>query len=175
MNHNFRQKWLGVVLTILITYPIVSAAKDEVVVIKDVRHLKVFYEEGRFAGWPSNNGIWQWGNEILAGFSLGYLAPPEERGLHQNDSGRPRSRMLGRSMDGGESWSVSEAEYPDGELQRLPADIAFDTPDFALNARGDRAFISLDRGRTWRGPFRLPFADLHLSARTDYQVLGPKT
>ena len=174
MNHNFRKKWLGVALTIAITYPIVSAAKDEVVVIKDVRHLKVFYEEGRFAGWPANNGIWQWGNEILAGFSLGYLAPPEERGLHQIDSGRPRSRMLGRSMDGGESWSVSEAEYPDGELQRLPADIAFDTPDFALNARGDRAFISLDRGRTWRGPFRLPFADLHLSARTDYQVLGPK-
>jgi hypothetical protein len=32
----------------------------------------------------------------------------------------------------------------------------------------------LDRGRTWSGPFRLPFADLHLRARTDYQVLGPK-
>ncbi|MHC4629126.1 MAG: exo-alpha-sialidase, partial [Planctomycetota bacterium] len=44
----------------------------------------------------------------------------------------------------------------------------------ALNARGDRAFISLDKGRTWSGPFRLPFADLHLRARTDYQVLGPK-
>jgi hypothetical protein len=53
-------------------------------------------------------------------------------------------------------------------------DIAFDAPGFALNARGDRAFVSRDRGRTWSGPFRLPFADLHLRARTDYQVLGPQ-
>ena len=43
-------------------YPIVSSAKDDAVVIEDARLLKVFYEKGRFAGWPANNGIWQWGN-----------------------------------------------------------------------------------------------------------------
>jgi len=174
MNNWFRQKWLGFVLMIAIMFPIVLSAKDQAVVIEDARHLKVFYEESRFAGWPANNGIWQWGDEILVGFSLGYLAPPEKQGLHQIDPARPRSNMLARSLDGGEIWSVSESGYPDGELQRFPTDIAFDAPGFALNARGDKAFISLDRGRTWTGPFRLPFADLNLRARTDYQVLGPK-
>ena len=174
MTNSLGQKWLGFALTIAMTYPIVSSAKDEAVVIEDVRHVKVFYEEGRFAGWPANNGIWKWGNEILVGFSLGYLAPPGKQGLHQIDPDRPQSSMLARSLDGGETWSVSNAGYPDGEVQMFPANIAFDASGFTLNARGDTAFISLDRGRTWTGPFRLPFADLHLRARTDYQVLGPK-
>jgi len=58
----------------------------------DVRHVKVFHQPGRFAGWPANNGIWQWGNEILVGFSLGYLAPPGKQGLHQIDPDRPRPK-----------------------------------------------------------------------------------
>jgi len=174
MTNDIRQELIVAVLMIVVTFPIVSSAKGEAVAIEDARHLTVFYEKGRFAGWPANNGIWQWGNEILVGFSLGYLAPPEKQGLHQIDPVRPSSNMLARSLDGGESWSVSEAGYPDGEPQRFPTDIAFDAPGFALNARGGKAYISLDRGRTWAGPFRLPFADLHLRARTDYQVLGPK-
>ncbi len=174
-----KRNWLGAVLAIAITYPIVSLAKDEAVVIEEARHLKVFYEKSRFAGWPAGNGIWQWGNEILVGFKLGYLAPPETQGLHQIDRVRPWSSMLARSLDGGETWLVSEAGYPGGKLQRFPTDILFDASDFALSVRaepwgGDTAFISLDRGRTWNVPFRLPFADLHLIARTDYQVLGPK-
>ena len=35
------KKWLGVALTIAITYPIVSMAKEEAVIIKDARHLKI--------------------------------------------------------------------------------------------------------------------------------------
>jgi len=169
-----RQLWLSVALTIAAVCPAISSPINEAIIIKDARHLKVFYEKGRFAGWPANNGIWQWDNEILVGFSLGYLAPPEEEGLHQIDPTRPRSTMLARSLDGGETWRVSEAGYPDGELKPFPTDIAFNAPGFALNARGESAFVSLDKGRTWSGPFRLPFADLHLRARTDYQVLGPK-
>src|SRR5690606_36365357 len=33
-----------------------------------VQHLKIYAEDGRFAGWPANNGIWMWGDEILVGF-----------------------------------------------------------------------------------------------------------
>jgi len=174
MVNSLRENWLCVAIVIVTTYSVVSLAGGQAVVIEDARHLKVFYEEGRFAGWPANNGIWQWGDEILVGFSLGYLAPREQRGLHQIDPARPRSIMLARSLDGGETWSASEAGYPDGQLQQFPTDIAFDAPGFALNTRGDRAFISLDKGRTWNGPYRLPFADLNLRARTDYQVLGPR-
>ncbi|MHC4735660.1 MAG: sialidase family protein [Planctomycetota bacterium] len=174
MTSGLRQKWFFIALTIAITYPIVSLAKGPAVVIEDARHLKVFYEKGRFAGWPANNGIWQWDNEILVGFSLGYLAPPDKKGLHQIDPARSRTSMLARSLDAGQTWSVSEAGYPDGPLLPFPTDIPFDASGFALNARGDKAFISLNRGRTWNGPFRLPFVDLNLRARTDYQVLGSK-
>ena len=168
------QRWLGIALLTVIVLPVVSLAKDPAVIVEDARHLKVFHEKGRFSGWPANNGIWQWSNEILVGFSLGYLAPPKKQGLHQIDPVRPQSNMLARSLDGGETWLASEAGYPDGQLQQFLTDIAFDAPGFTLNARGDKAFISLDKGRNWTGPFRLPFADLHLRARTDYQVLGPK-
>jgi hypothetical protein len=174
MANGLIQKWFVTTLTIAIMFPWISLAKEQAVNIDDARHLKVFHEKGRFAGWPANNGIWQWNNEILVGFSLGYLAPPEKQGLHQIDPVRPQSNMLARSLDGGETWLTSEAVYPDGEPQRFPTDIAFDASGFALNARGNTAFISLDKGRSWTGPFRLPFADLHLRARTDYQVLGPK-
>jgi hypothetical protein len=174
MTDRRAQLWLGFALMITVTTPIAAMTDDVAVTIEDAQHLKVFCEKGRFAGWPANNGIWQWSNEILVGFSLGFLAPPEQRGLHEIDSGRPRSLMLARSLDGGETWSVSEAGYPEGEPKPFPTDMAFDASGFTLNARGDTAFISLDRGRTWQGPFRLPFADLHLRARTDYQVLGSK-
>ena len=40
--------------------------------VKPIHHTEVYYEAGRFAGWPANNGIWSWGNEIVVGFSLGY-------------------------------------------------------------------------------------------------------
>ena len=82
MTSSLRQKWLCVAFMMATTCPIISSARDEAVVIEEARHLKAFHEVGRFAGWPANNGIWQWGNEILVGFSLGYLAPPEKQGLH---------------------------------------------------------------------------------------------
>ena len=41
-------------------------------VADDAKHVKVYYEEGRFGGWPANFGIWSWGNEILTGYSRGY-------------------------------------------------------------------------------------------------------
>lgn len=33
-----------------------------------IRHVIVLNEKGRFCGWPANNGVWGWGNEILVGF-----------------------------------------------------------------------------------------------------------
>jgi len=29
------------------------------------RHVLIFGEEGKFAGWPANHGMWIWDNEIL--------------------------------------------------------------------------------------------------------------
>ena len=49
-------------------------------------HVEVFNEAGRFAGWPANNGIWNWGNEIVVGFTLGYH---KEKTGHTIDPDRP--------------------------------------------------------------------------------------
>src|SRR5436190_5853115 len=40
-----------------------------------VQNVIVHKEAGRFGGWPANNGIWSWGNEIVVGFKLGYFKP----------------------------------------------------------------------------------------------------
>jgi hypothetical protein len=37
-----------------------------------VRHVIVYKGPGRFWGWPANNGIWQWNDEILVGFKFAY-------------------------------------------------------------------------------------------------------
>src|SRR5690625_7897657 len=33
-----------------------------------IQHIDIYKEDGRFAGWPANNGAWNWGDEILVGF-----------------------------------------------------------------------------------------------------------
>ena len=70
MTNSRGQPWLGFALMMTITSPISCMARDASVVVENARHVQVFYEKGRFAGWPANNGIWQWGSEILVGFSL---------------------------------------------------------------------------------------------------------
>ena len=37
-----------------------------------LQHMEVCSQPGRFAGWPANNGIWSWGDEIVIVFTLGY-------------------------------------------------------------------------------------------------------
>jgi hypothetical protein len=70
----------------------------------------VYKEEGRFAGWPANHGIWAWGDEILVGFSRGY---DKDRGpYHHIDHDRPEDFLLARSRDGGLTWAVEEPQPP---------------------------------------------------------------
>jgi hypothetical protein len=162
------------------------------------RHVKVYAEPGRFGGWPANHGIWSWGDEILVGFSAGYFKDngPDR---HAIDHDRPEEHLLARSQNGGETWTV-ENPAEDGALipagpalhgitppglqeppwEDCPGGINFKDPDFALtvrmtdaNAGASRFSYSLDRGHTWRGPFRLPlFHQSGIAARTDYLVMG---
>ena len=34
-----------------------------------IEHVVVSEKEGRYHGWPANNGIWSWGDEILVAFT----------------------------------------------------------------------------------------------------------
>lgn len=66
-------------------------------------------------------------------------------------------------------------------LQDLAEKIDFTHPDFAMTVRMEntnngvsRLFTSYDRGKSWRGPYRLPlFGQKGVMGRTDYVVNGP--
>ena len=166
-----------------------------------VRHVTVYHESGRFGGWPANHGIWNWGNEILVGFSRGYhkdLGPDR----HAIDRDKPEDHLLARSLDGGLTWKIEDpssqgALIPSGQAMHgklapglrpkewtdCPGGIQFTHPDFAMTLRmtnthvGPSCFYySYDRGRLWQGPFRFPnLGTGGIAARTDYIVEGPDT
>jgi len=138
------------------------------------RNVVVYYESGRFAGWPANGGLWSWGNEIVVGFALAYYK--ENKLGHSNDPLRGSKSVLARSADGGETWTVENPENitgRGGEISACPGNIDFTHPDFAMKCAGSIFLISYDRGRTWQGPYQLPDIGKPLTARTDCLVNGP--
>jgi len=156
-----------------------------------IRHVKVYYEPGRYGGWPANHGIWSWENEILVGFVGGYH---KERTGHTIDPEKSRRHLFGRSLDGGETWFIENA-YENGiqgesenhtpipgasfkPATACPGNIDFVHPDFAMTLRRmdnnigpSHFYYSYDRGKAWEGPFELPNGDTPgIAARTDYIV-----
>lgn len=138
------------------------------------KHVIVYYQPGRFGGWPANNGIWNWKNEILVGFVRAYYK--ENKYHHSVDRTKPSTYALARSLDGGETWNIEDPDnfVGDGKtVSKLTRKIEFNHPDFALRAKNDNFFITYDRGKTWKGPFNFPDFQLgELSSRTDYLVNG---
>jgi len=143
-------------------------------------HKVVFFERGRYGGWPANQGIWSWDNEILVGFVRGYH---QERPGHTIDPDRPQEKVFARSLDGGETWKVENPlKTPAGpsETGRLGYAMDFTLPDFALTLRNfdhhagpSYFFHTDDRGASWKGPYLLPdIGTPWIAARTDYIVDG---
>lgn len=161
------------------------------------RHVVVYREPGRFAGWPANHGMWIWGDEILVGFSRGYYK--DHGASHHIDREKPEEFMLARSMDGGVTWAVEEPQppgalvgtrgmrhglVPPGAPVEHPIDLTipmnFTAPGFALTLRMEspdagvsRFYYSTDRGHAWHGPYRFPLlGQKGVMARTDYLASG---
>ncbi|GMW01293.1 MAG: hypothetical protein AMXMBFR84_24300 [Candidatus Hydrogenedentota bacterium] len=149
-----------------------------------VENAIVYKEDGRFAGWPANNGMWNWGNEIVVGFMQGYFKF-FDKDEHAQDPAKPSLPRFARSLDGGKTWTLEIPTFLDdngGEKdpvpQTAPADFAH--PDFAMrirmnNKRGasPRIYYSYDRCKTWEGPYAFPMFDqTRIMARTDYLVSG---
>ncbi|MGD9856264.1 MAG: hypothetical protein AB7U20_15070, partial [Planctomycetaceae bacterium] len=78
------------------------------------QHTIVYQHDGHFAGWPANNGIWNWGDEIVVGFTLGYYKK-NPTGGHDIDRDKPSTVRQARSLDGGETWEVEVPTYIDDE------------------------------------------------------------
>lgn len=144
----------------------------------------VFYKPGRFGGWPANNGVWSWGNEILLGFELGYHKTGISGG-HAIRNDRPSKSVLARSLDGGYTWQLEEpSNYVDSpvdapEFYQEPPGFDFSRPGFALRISKGRMFVSFDRGKSWDGPYKISINASgeklgELTSRTDYLVLGPE-
>ena len=144
----------------------------------------VYYDSGRFAGWPANNGVWSWGDEILVGFELGYHKT-DVSGGHSIREDMPSVKALGRSTDGGRTWKL---EIPDhfvetdndkpSNYNKSPG-INFSHPGLAMRIVNNRYFVSYDRGANWEGPYSITIEAQgeeigKLTSRTDYLVLGPK-
>lgn len=138
-------------------------------------HTVVYYEEGRFAGWPANGGIWHWGNEILVAFNQAWFKHNPFH--HSIDNTKPGGNVLGRSTDGGQTWQVEEPEtFAKGNAPtiELAGAIDFSNPNLAIRNDRQSFTVSLDRGKTWQGPFEFEGLDMgKLSSRTDYLVNSP--
>lgn len=181
--------WIRIALIVVVTA--VACLAEQAA---SARHVVVYKQDGRFAGWPANHGMWSWGNEIVVGFEIGYFK--DNPTGHDIDRSLPAEHVLARSLDGGETWKI---ERPEGlrpppntrvasvltasggrEPVDCPGGINFTHPDFALTLRMEsnhtgpsRFHYSYDRGRSWEGPFRLPpIGQPGIAARTDYLVNG---
>ncbi len=183
-------------IVIIVTLLVVSSSARAL----DAENVVVYREDGRFGGWPANHGMWNWGNELLVGFSAGYF---KDNGpaRHAIDHDKPEEHLLARSLDGGKTWKIENPakqgvliprgkalhgiELP-GVVDRpwidCPGGIDFTHPDFAMTLRmsdnnggQSRFYYSTDRGHHWQGPFKFPLlGQSGVSARTDYVVNGPQ-
>lgn len=160
-----------------------------------IQHLKVYSEEGRFAGWPANNGIWIWGDEILVGFVE--AVHQETEGFHTYNQETARNKYA-RSLDGGETWTIEDAfergqtgfaydhSIPN-DLAETPVDLEepiedFTDPGFVITFMRDNYhngpstfYYSMNRGKEWNGPYAFPDLGTNgVGTRTDYIVEGPQ-
>ncbi len=149
------------------------------------QNLVIFNEPGRYGGWPANHGLWQWGDELVAGFEVAWFKHPVND--HAVDRGKPFENWQARSLDGGRTWQM-EHDLPFTPLghEKQPAPLSapldFTAPDFALMFRfgglhdGPSWFYtSDDRCRTWKGPYAFAVDGVDkICTRTDLIILGPR-
>lgn len=111
-------------------------------------NITIFNEPGRYGGWPANHGLWQWGDELVAGFEVAWFKHPAND--HAVDRSKPFECWQARSLDGGRTWK-NENDLPFRMIgkEKPPVPLAepldFTAPDFALMFR----FGGLHEGPSW--------------------------
>ena len=159
-------------------------------------HSVVYHDPGFWAATPANNGgngpTWQWGDELLIGFTRGTFLRADKG--HQCTYDQPFESHLARSTDDGASWTTWQPSGYAGNLnpaeaQPLRSGLDFSGAGFVLRAEGAgyhgnraaRWFHSDDRGASWHGPHAFTglldhpeLAGKEFTARTSYFVDGPR-
>lgn len=188
-------KQLLTIVFLLFTFFNSNAVENKKNIQEYPHHVKVYYEKGKYGGWPANWGIWNWEKEILVGFSQ---ADHEDKTKSHTFNKNSSIAKFARSLDGGVSWSIEDA-YENGITEAtvehniinksIPArvlneKIDFTHPDFAITFRmcdmivGPSSFyFSYNRGKKWNGAFKLmvDFRDRNpagIVTRTDYIIDG---
>ncbi|HBG26548.1 MAG TPA: hypothetical protein DDX75_05590 [Phycisphaerales bacterium] len=148
------------IILILILTSICTASENKI----------VYTEEGKFCGWPANEGIWSWGDEILVGFNIGQYKH-DDPGHDCNLAGFIGT-VQARSLDGGNIWTIEMPHVLDlRKGAKLKEKINFLHPDFAMKLRDSVLWYSYDRGKNWNGPYEIAnFNKNNLRCRTDYII-----
>lgn len=150
-------------------------------------HVVVSHIPGRYHGWPANNGIWSWGDEILVGFTQADYV--QQKG-HSIDG--IQENHLARSLDGGQTWRpyLPEGYLNDGNhkylgegKRPLTSALNFQDPRLAIKvfSQGYHGtedpvggfFASNDRGETWTGPYA--FTGLYDGGDLEGRILSART
>ncbi len=135
-------------------------------------NIVVVHHPDFFHGWPANNGLWSWGDEIVVGL---IRSPYRYDRLHHSFQKTQQTALLARSTDGGRSWTIEDPEHfvRDGGVPRsLQRPIDFSHPLLAIRVERDGFYYSYDRGKTWQGPSLFNGLDMgELTSRTDYLPL----
>ncbi len=184
---------LGLAIVLFLTSCNLKSKKENTVSETNIHHGIVYYEEGNYAGWPANCGIWSWEDEILVGFIES--KHQEREGLHPCNPLTAKLKYA-RSKDGGQSWIIEDAyehgqtnlahdNYVNNEKAAAPVPLKesihdFTNPDFILtfqsynNQNGPSFFYySVNRGLKWIGPFSFPDLNTYgVATRNDYIVDG---
>ena len=159
-----------------------------------MKHFVVAHDKNEWCAVPANNGAcspyWQWGNEILVGYTKG-KADFSTTG-HQVSVSDPYNSYLALSKDGGETWINWKPDNYAGcqnmvveKAMPLQTAINFNHPNLVMRIEGNgyhgnsgcQWYYSIDKGKTWKGAYSFgnlfdhdALKDKQFTGRTAYIV-----
>ena len=109
--------------------------------VENAEHIVVYYEEGKFLGWPANNGAWSAdGVNMLVGFTHG------DYELKKNDHniGGNQLSWLARSTNMGQTWKGYDPVDYVGDFGRNPELLSLENP--VMKVQQTKSMLTIIQG-----------------------------